>query len=187
MNTSKAISILFIQGGGKGWYQVDRPIVASLEEILGEPFRLYDPELYWDESYQDYGWIWQIGVELSKIQNPVVLLGHWFGASMILKYLTENPFAKIIWGIFLLATPYWSGDDDCIQGIKLRDGFENNLCTEVPIFFYHFQDDQEVPITHLDHYMEHLPFATYRTIKSGGHQFVDDMSLVAKDITALLG
>src|SRR5690606_4277109 len=76
MNTSKAISILFIQGGGKGWYQVDRPIVASLEEILGEPFRLYDPELYWDESYQDYGWIWQIGVELSKIQNPVVLLGH---------------------------------------------------------------------------------------------------------------
>lgn len=76
VNTSKAISILFIQGGGKGWYQVDRPIVASLEEILGEPFRLYDPELYWDESYQDYGWIWQIGVELSKIQNPVVLLGH---------------------------------------------------------------------------------------------------------------
>lgn|SRR5690606_2019211 len=106
---------------------------------------------------------------------------------MILKYLTENPFAKIIRGIFLLATPYWSGDDDCIQGIKLRDGFENNLCTEVPIFFYHFQDDQEVPITPFRSLHGALAFCNLSNYKEWRAQFVDDMSLVAKDITALLG
>jgi predicted alpha/beta hydrolase family esterase len=104
---------------------------------------------------------------------------------MLLKYFSENEIEKKIAGIFLMATPFWSGDEDWKQGLKLHSDFAANLPEHVPLFLYHCRDDQEVPFEHLSYYAQKLPWAKAREIATGGHQFNNDLSLVAKDIKSL--
>lgn len=92
---------------------------------------------------------------------------------------------KKIGGIFLISTPFWSGDEDWKQGLKLRENFPDTLPKNVPIFLYHCRDDEEVPFEHLSVYAQKLPQATVREIASGGHQLNNNLSLVANDIKTL--
>lgn len=116
------------------------------------------------------------------MKNDFSLVGHSLGASMILKYLTEDKADKNIKAVFLAATPFWSGNEDWKQGLKLKENFENELPNHIPIFFYHAKDDEEVPFSHLIQYKQKMPNAFFREIKVGGHQFDNDLSEVAKDI-----
>jgi uncharacterized protein len=177
--------ILFIQGGGDGGYEADTELVASLQKALGKKYNINYPEIKSDESASDFGWTQQIGKKISETQNDFILVGHSFGASMILKYLSENYVNKKIAGIFLVATPYWNGNEDWQAGLKLPENFSYKLPKEVPIFFYHSEDDDEIPFSHLKQYKQKLIRATFRTIKKGGHQFNNDLTVVASDIKAL--
>lgn len=177
--------ILFIQGGGDGGYIADKSLVASLQKEVGQDYNIKYPELASDESVSDFGWILQIGKEISKAKSNFFLAGHSLGASMILKYISENPGNENIKGIFLLATPFWSGNEDWKQGLKLKENFAEKLPDQTPLFLYHSKDDEEVPFSHLEQYKQKIPQATFREIKTGGHQFNDHLSIVAKDIVSL--
>jgi uncharacterized protein len=177
--------ILFIQGGGEGGYEADRELVASLQTVLGKAYAISYPEIKSDESASDFGWVQQIGKKISETKSDIVLAGHSFGASMILKYLSENSINKKIAGIFLIATPFWNGNEDWQIGLKLQENFADKLPGEVPIFLYHCEDDEEIPFTHLEHYKQKLTRATFRVIKKGGHQLNNDLTLVGNDIKAL--
>ena len=176
--------ILFIEGGGEKGYEVDKELVASLQTVLGKEYVINYPEIKSDESAPDFGWTRQIDEKISKTNN-IILAGHSFGASMVLKYLSENAVNKKIAGIFLIATPFWNGNEDWQKGLKLQEDFADKLPDELPIFFYHCQDDEEVPFSHLDHYKQKLIQATFREIKKGGHHLYNDLTLVAKDIKSL--
>jgi uncharacterized protein len=104
---------------------------------------------------------------------------------MILKYISEYPINKNIKGIFLVATPFWSGNEDWKQGLKLKENFAKNLPDQIPIYLYHSKDDEVVPFSDLDQYKQKIPKATFREIKKGGHKINDDLSVVAKDIESL--
>lgn len=177
--------ILFIQGGGEGGYEADIELVASLQTALGKNYDINYPKMPSDESASDFGWLQQIGKKIYEIKSDVILAGHSLGASMILKYLSENSVDKKIEGIFLMATPFWSGNEDWKQGLKLHENFADELPDETPIFFYHCQDDEEIPISHLNYYKQKLTQATFREIKSGGHQLNNDLTLVSNDIKTL--
>jgi len=177
--------ILFIQGGGEGGYEADAKLVASLQTSMGSDYEIKYPEIKSEESAPDYGWIKQIGKRISETKGNVILVGHSFGASMILKYFSENSVNKKIKGIFLIATPFWSGSEDWQSALKLQDNFADKLPGEVPIFFYHCQDDEEIPFSHFAQYKQKLTRAIFRVIKSGGHQLNNDLSLVAEDIKSL--
>ncbi|MBD3616221.1 MAG: alpha/beta hydrolase [Gracilimonas sp.] len=177
--------IIFIQGGGAGGYDADARLVDSLQTALGETYEVRYPQMFSDETQPDFGWPHQIGKEISGIKGKVILAGHSLGASMVLKFLSEHEIREQIDSIFLIATPFWSGDEDWIKGLKLQVNFEDHLPKEVPIFFYHCRDDEEVPFEHLSIYSQKLPWATFREIPSGGHQFNNDLTLVAKDIKSL--
>jgi predicted alpha/beta hydrolase family esterase len=179
------IDILFIQGGGYGGYEADKSLVASLQAILGKAYNVHYPEILSDESAADYGWVAQIEEKIKEIKNAFILMGHSFGASMILKYLSEYALHRPINGIFLIATPFWSGDEDWKQGLKLQKNYDTKLPAEIPIFFYHCQDDEEVPIAHLHSYKQKLTQATFRVIENGGHQLKNRLSIVASDIKSL--
>ena len=178
-------NILFIQGGGEGGYEADKALVASLQKALGKGYEINYPEILPDESAPDFGWTQQIGKKISETRSDIILVGHSFGASMILKYLSESYVDKKIEGVFLVATPFWEGNEDWQTGLKLQADFADKLPGGVPVFFYHCHDDKEIPFTHLVHYKQKLPQATFREIKSGGHQLNDDLTLVAKDIKSL--
>ena len=177
--------VLFIQGGGgKEDYEADAKLVTSLREALGKAYTVHYPLLS-NESAPDFGRTKQIGKEISLINGKIILVGHSLGASMLLKYFSENEVKKKVAGIFLISTPFWSGDEDWKQGLKLREDFPDTLPKNVPIFLYHCRDDEEVPFDHLSIYARKLPQATVREIASGGHQLNNNLSLVANDIKTL--
>lgn len=92
---------------------------------------------------------------------------------------------KEIKGAFLIATPFWSGNEDWIQGLKLQDDFADKLPDEIPFFFYQCRDDEVVPFSHLSIYKQKITQATFREIETGGHQLNNDLTLVANDIQSL--
>ena len=163
---------------------MDAGTKTSLQELLGQAYLVHYPLLP-NESSSDFGRKKQIGKEISSIKGEIILAGHSLGASMLLKYLSESPVQKKIAGVFLISTPFWSGDEDWKQGLKLQENFADKLPKDVPVFLYHSKDDDEVPFDHLGIYAENLPQATVREITSGGHQLNNDLSIVARDIKSL--
>ncbi len=174
--------ILFIHGGGNGGYEVDKKLVASLQESLGKSYDIRYPEIKPDESAPDFGWLHQLSKIISETESNFIVVAHSFGASMILKFLSENSINKKIKGIFLIATPFWNGNENWQKGLQLRKDFADKLPAETPIFFYHCKDDEEAPFAHMQQYKQKLPHANFHAIKNGGHQFNNDLSLVANDI-----
>jgi uncharacterized protein len=176
--------VLFIHGVGEDGYGADAKLAASLQEGLGATYNVRYPQMP-DEDTPDFGWGKQIGKEISAIKDEVVLVGHSMGASMLLKYLSENKVNNQISGIFLIATPFWSGDEAWHEGLKLREDFADTLPKDVPIFLYHNRDDKVVDIADLTIYAKKLPQATIRESASGGHQFDNDLTQVTLDIKTL--
>lgn len=178
-------NVLFIQGGGDRGYEEDAKLVASLRMLLGATYDMHYPRMQSDEALPDFGWMQQIGNEITVIVGDVILVGHSLGASMQLKCLSEIQVRKKIAGIFLISTPFWSGDENWVHGLKLKEDFAEKLPKNVPIFLYHCRDDEEVPFEHLSFYRQKLPYATIREIESGGHQLNNNLSIIADDINSL--
>ncbi|KAA9340375.1 alpha/beta hydrolase [Larkinella humicola] len=178
-------NLLFIQGGGSTEdYEADKKLVDTLQGLLGEAYGMHYPLLP-NESIPDLGRIKQIDNAISLIEGELILVGHSLGASMLLKYVSENEIRKKITGIFLLSTPFWSGEEEWKKGFKLKEDFADQLPSDIPVFLYHCQDDQEVPFAHFAIYRKKLPWATFRELASGGHQLNNDLTIVANDILAL--
>ena len=177
--------LLFIQGGGNNGYETDQALVASLQKELGPAYEIIYPKIQNDETAADFGWVQQIAGNIATMKEDFVLLGHSFGASMILKLFSEQVIVKEIAGIFLLSTPFWTGDAAWIKGLKLQENFAEKLPKNIPVFFYHCQDDDEVPFAHLSLYKEKLTGAIFREIVLGGHQLDNHLTLVAQDIKSL--
>ncbi|QIP13070.1 hypothetical protein G8759_10735 [Spirosoma aureum] len=177
--------VLFIQGGGENGYEADDKLVASLQNALGTNYEISYPRLQTDEAAPDFGWIKQIGNEIDKLEDGVILVAHSLGASLLLKYLSEKKASKKVAGILLLSTPFWTGNEEWVQGLKLQGDFAQRLPLNSRIFFYHCRDDEEVPFDHLATYRQKLPAATFREIERGGHQLGNNLTIVAKDIQNL--
>lgn len=185
MKPTQVKQILFIHGGGNGGYAADEALVDSLKAALGNRYQVFYSEIKTDESAPDFGWVKQIAGKISEINGDLILVGHSFGASMILKCLSEIRVTKKIAGIFLIATPFWSGDEEWKEGLQLKENFADSLPVKDSIFFYQCLDDEETPFSHFEHYRQRIPQATFREIKSGGHQLNNDLTVVAHDIKSM--
>lgn len=183
----KPKQILFIQGGGNGGYEADTVLVASLRTELGNDYKVHYPQMLPDETIEDFAPIWlkQIGKEIIAAKDEIILVGHSLGASMSLKYLSENKTPNNIKAIFLIAPPFWSGNEDWVKPLKLKDDFADKLPKDIPTFFYQCKDDEVVPYKHFAIYKQHITWATFREIENGGHQLNNDLTLVANDIKAI--
>lgn len=175
--------IKFFHGGGSQEdYDADKKLVESLKLHLGPGYSFHYPFLP-DDGSPDFGRREQIKQEISQSVDGVVLVAHSLGASMLLACLSEFDINRKIAGIFLLATPFWQGEEDWVTPFKLRPDFPERLDKAIPLFFYHCRDDQEVSFSHLAVYEQRLPWATFREISVGGHQFNNGLKVVADDIS----
>jgi len=177
--------VLFIHGGGDDGYGADALLAASLQEELGPDYQVIYPKMPWADTEPDPGWVKQVGVEITKLNDNAIWAGHSLGASMLLKWLSENKTSKKTAGIFLVAPPFWSGKETWKQGFILHKDLAQHLPKDNPLFFYHCQDDEVVTLDQMATYKQELPWATFHEIESGGHQLDNDLSLVAKDIRGL--
>ena len=171
--------VLFVHGAGA--YEEDQRLAASLRSALGDGYEVRYLKMPNEDSPEYGAWKERVSEEISGMDGGVILTGHSFGASVLLKYLSEESPPKPVAGVFLVATPYW-GAADWEKKYALRDGFASRLPEGVPIFFYHGRDDEVVPFAHLALYAERLPQATIREFDGRGHQFGDDLTAVAGDI-----
>jgi uncharacterized protein len=180
--------VLFIQGAGKGAYEDDKELAASLRKALGKDYEVHYPEMADEDNAPYEQWTQQIEKELAAMQGPIVLIGHSVGASVIMKWISEIEVKKPIVGIFLIATPFWGGDGWRYEGyeeLALSEGLAAKLPKGMSIFFYHCRNDEVVPFDHLALYSQILPQAVVRELDACGHQLNNDLSEVARDIKTL--
>ncbi len=177
--------VLFVHGGGQGAYEEDKKMAANLRDALGAAYDLRYPKMPNEESPVYEAWKDQIAKELVVLDGEVILVGHSLGASILLKYLSEERAEKPLAGLFLIASPYWGVEDWEVDEYALRADFASKLPEGLPVFFYHSRDDEWVPFTHLAQYAEKLPQATIHEFDDRGHQFNDNLSDVAWDVKML--
>jgi hypothetical protein len=176
--------VLFIHGVGQGAFEDDQPLAASLQRALGLAYHVHYPRMVNEESPAYEDWRSQIAGELATLGGDAILLGHSVGASVLLKFSTEEPVGKSIAGLHLLAAPFWGADDFWSwDEARLPHDAAAKLAHIPRIFFYHSRDDEVVPFAHLALYRALLPQATFREVNGRGHQFGNDLADVAKDIS----
>jgi predicted alpha/beta hydrolase family esterase len=177
--------VLLIHGAGQETYEEDKKLAASLQDVLGDAYDVRYPEMPDEDGPEYEAWKEQIARELAALDGNVILVGHSLGASVLLKYLSEETVEKPVTGLFLVAPPYWGTEDWEVSEYALQDSFASKLPNGLPVFFYHSRDDEVVPFAHLALYTEKLAQATIREFDNRGHQFNDDLSEVARDIKGL--
>lgn len=177
--------VLFIHGGGEGAYEEDRNLALSLQDALGAAYDVQVPKMPNEDRPEYEAWKERITKELDALGGEVILVGHSLGASVLLKYLSEEEVEKHVVGLFLVATPYWGVEDWEVDEYALREDFASKIPKEMLVFLYHSRDDEVVPFAHAALYAEKLPRATVQEFDDRGHQFDDDLSEVARDIGRL--
>ncbi|HLV99273.1 MAG TPA: alpha/beta fold hydrolase [Ktedonobacterales bacterium] len=179
--------VIFIQGGGEGAYEMDRKLVASLQQALGADYQVHYPRMP-NEGAPDYTlWKGPIHSMLAALHGESILVGHSVGGYLLVKYVTQEPLPSApIRGICLIATPYPGGDEQWqFEGFSLPEDFGRKFPANARIWLYHSPDDQTVPFAHMGLYAKHIPGATVRET-AGGHQLNNDVAQVAQDIRATI-
>jgi predicted alpha/beta hydrolase family esterase len=179
--------ILFLHGsGGEAAYEEDGILATSLQNALGSSYEVRYPKMPLEERAEYADWKARIAAELSAEDDQIMLVAHSVGGSILLKYLIEEHVEKSIMGLFLLATPYFGGDQDWnYDEMTLPPDFAAMLPSIPRIFLYHSRDDEVVPFAHLALYAAKLPQAIIREFDERGHQFGNDLNEVAEDIKSI--
>lgn len=181
------VNVLFIQGAGEGAHAEDALLADSLRAELGAGFDVHFPAMIDEDDAQLDVWSRQIDEAIASMDGDVIAVGHSVGSSILAKHLSEAELDSRIVAIFLLATPFWSG-----EGIwtweegKLERSAAERLSRRVPVFLYHCEDDEVVPFGHLRPNADFLRDATVRVLPTGGHQFGNDLAVVARDIRSVV-
>jgi hypothetical protein len=134
---------------------------------LGRGYRVHAPRMPRPEEPRYWTWACRIEELIRNTRRPV-LVGHSFGASVILKYLSENVRRPALAGVFLVATPYWGPN---FPEFALAPDFGARLRDLSPLYLYHSRDDTESPFEHLAHYSAAFPHAVVRALEGRGHEF----------------
>jgi hypothetical protein len=121
-----------------------------------------------DPEAPDYqAWANRITDLVRETDRPV-LVGHSFGASVLLKFLAQPAPRPVFRGLFLVATPFWKAT---FPAFALTPAERDRLKRLSPVYFYHSRDDTEVSYNHVEQYAEVLPQATIRRLDGRGHEF----------------
>jgi predicted alpha/beta hydrolase family esterase len=179
-------SVLFIQGGGDDAYDWDAKLARSLEKNLGTGFTVTYPRMP-DEANPNYlAWKKCVLEELDKLGGGTVLVGHSIGASMLVKMLAEDDVKPSLKGVFLISAPFLHEREGWqFPEAAPRADAANRLPKGVPLFFYHGEADETVPLAHLALYAKAFPQAVTHALPGRNHQLNDDLSEVAHDIRKL--
>jgi predicted alpha/beta hydrolase family esterase len=186
--SAMAIPVLFVHSGGpQGPHEGSDDLVKHLRRGLREDHVVLYPRMPEPESPEYELWKLTLVRELSALDDELILIGHSLGASVLLKFLSEEPCEKCIIGLFLVASPYfgvrgWEADE-----YVLKPDFEKNLSRIPNIFLYHSRNDNVVPFNHLVQFAEKLPHAVSRIFENRGHLFTTGLPELVDDIRNLSG
>lgn len=177
--------VLFIQGAGSMHDpEGSGRLAAYLARELRADYRIIAPEMPDADNPHYQPWRDRIELELEAIDEEVLLIGHSFGGSVLLKYLAEGSYLKPVPGLFLLSVPNWGPDGWAYDEFAVPNVVGSRLLAP-RIFLYHSRDDPVVPFAHLGYYQEHLPRATARPVDGSEHSFVEGLPMLVDDIKSM--
>src|SRR5690348_15809184 len=114
--------VLFVQGGGAGAHdEWDDKLVQSLRRELGDGYEVRYPRMP-DEGDPNYArWSTAIRREMADLGDGAVAAGHSVGAAILVNALAEQPPARGLAAITLIAAPFvgpggWPGDEFELPG-----------------------------------------------------------------------
>ncbi|HEY5849640.1 MAG TPA: alpha/beta fold hydrolase [Lysobacter sp.] len=182
-------TVLFVQGAGPGAHAADQALASSLQTHLGSGYNVRYPQMPGEDDPDPAQWKARVAQELSDVQGPLVLVAHSAGGPILLKYLADEQ-APAISGLVLIAPPFlgsggWDWGGWSIDTLLASNRFTSQVTGSTPVFIHHSRDDQVVPFAHLQLYRARLPHAVIRVFDDRGHQFGNDLSEVARDISSL--
>ncbi len=165
-------------GEGKGSYD----LVKYLKSKLSAEFEILFPTIEKPTSptYEKYKKMF--AASFAEITEPVILIGHSLGGSMLLKYLSEEKSTISISGLFLVSTPHWKSN---MKEFQLKTDFQNLIPGIPAIFLYHSKNDKYVPIENLKFYETVFKTATVRELPGTDHAFAKGLPKLVSDIKQL--
>ena len=177
--------VLFIQGAG-GMHQPEGSgrLAAYLARELGTGYRVIAPEMPDADNPRYQPWRDRIERELEAIDEAVILVGHSFGGSVLLKYLAQGLVPEAHPGPVSRLRAQLGPDGWAYDEFAVPDDVGSRLPAS-KIFLYHSRDDPEVPFAHLGYYQQRLPTATARPIDGSEHSFLQGLPTLVDDIRNL--
>ncbi len=166
---------------GRGSYD----FVQWLRNKFDDEFQIYDPIIEEPDAPANQMWKGMFNREFPKLTNPVFLIGHSLGGSILLKYLSEETCKLQIAGLFLVAPPYWGKQGWEAEDFALRHDFSITLPAIPEIHLYHCLNDHVVPVDHADFYQKLIPTASIHKLNGNDHAFADGLPLLVEHIKSL--
>jgi predicted alpha/beta hydrolase family esterase len=178
--------ILFVHSAGpQGHHEGSDYLVSYLIDVLGPGYRISHPNMPDPENPHYSDWKITLRQEFASRDDGLILIGHSLGASVLLKFLSEEKVHQRIAGLFLISAVYWGKEDWDVKEYVLKRNFTSKLPPIEKIFLYHSRDDEVVPVSHLRYYAEVLPNAISREFAHRGHLFGKGLPELAEDIKGL--
>jgi predicted alpha/beta hydrolase family esterase len=178
--------ILFVQGAGDGAHdQWDNRLVDSLRDELGSDYEIRYPAMP-NESDPTYAsWKPALQRELAALRKGAIVVGHSVGGTILVNLLADETPPAGLRAICLIAAPFvgpggWPSDE-----FQTRADLGACLPPGVPVFLYHGDADDTVPVAHVNLYAQAIPHARVRRLPGRDHQLGDRLSEVAMDIRSL--
>lgn len=180
-----AKQVLLIHGGGGGAYESDAKLAEGLAKLLGPGYQVRYPRMP-DEEEPDYPtWKRLVLDQVADMGADAVLVGHSIGASVLIRILADEPRTAIS-GLFLISGPFWYEHEFWRwDEVALTAESAARVPRDLPLFIYHGDADEFVPVSHLDMYAKLFPRAVIQRLPGRNHQLDDDMKEVARDIERL--
>ena len=127
--------VLFIQGAGSMHEPEGSGRLAAYldRELTG--YRVTAPEMPDADNPHYQPWRDRIEQELEAIDGEVILVGHSFGGSVLLKYLAEGSYRKPVRGLFLVSVPNWGPDGWAYDEFAVPNDVGSRLpASRIPVF-----------------------------------------------------
>lgn len=178
--------ILFIQGAGADTHDDwDNRLVESLKLALGQRYWVHYPRMPNEDEPSYDPWKDAIAGNIDRLGDGLIVVAHSVGAMILVNAMASGPTNYALNGLFFIAAPFIGEGGWTSQEITTRKNLGARLPAGVPIFLYHGEADETVPVDHADLYAKAIPHAKVRRLKGRDHQLNNDMREVAHDILSL--
>lgn len=178
--------VLFVQGAGPGVHaDWDIHLVESLRRELGPLYDVRYPQMPDEVDPRMEAWRPVLQRELAELLPGGIAVGHSAGGTMLLHLLADRAPANGLGAVVLIAAPFLGPGGWVSEEIAPRADLGERLRAVAPVLLFHGEDDEVVPVAHVELYAATIPHARVRRLPGRDHQLNDDLSEVARDIREL--
>lgn len=149
------------------------PLIRYLKSQL-QGIEWHTPSFPREDGQVYKNWVKVLTETLADIpeEDELIIIGHSFGGTVVMKYLTENQDTHHISKVVLISSPFFGCDDKfSAPENKLKEHAEDALDSKIILYHIQSEDDDRVNISHQDCWRQHFKGLNTITKKEGKHEF----------------